>query len=109
MDRQSGRLRFTSIARQVATGSVAGDTDLFVTGAMTRAMQSGTFVVGEHRGRRLGLGLKLANLVALQEARPQVREIFTGNNRENLPMVAVNEALGFQPVEIIGEFYRSVP
>jgi GNAT superfamily N-acetyltransferase len=109
LDRQSGRLRFTSIARQVATGAVAGYTDLFVTGAMTRAMQSGTFVVGEHRGRRLGLGLKLANLAALQTARPQVREIFTGNNSANLPMVAVNEALGFQPVEIIGEFYRSVP
>ena len=50
-----------------------------------------------------------ANLVALQTYRPDAVEIFSINNAENTWMVAVNEELGFEPVELVGQFYRQLP
>ena len=55
------------------------------------------------------MGLKVANLVALQTYRPDAVEIFSINNAENTWMVAVNEELGFEPVELVGQFYRQLP
>lgn len=52
-----------------------------------------------HRGHRLGLAVKLANLDALADVAPSVRRIFTGNARVNAPMIAVNDLMGF---EIVG-------
>lgn len=109
LDERVGRLRMTSVARLAGSGEVVGYTELFITAGTTKALQSGTLVVREHRGHRLGLALKVANLVALQEHRPDAIEIFTGNNTENIWMVAVNEELGFEPVELIGQFYRQLP
>jgi len=64
-----------------------------------RAMQSGTLVLPEARGHRLGMALKLANLRALREAFPEVAHVFTGNAGDNAPMNAVNDRLGFELVE----------
>lgn len=109
LDERVGRLRITSVAREASTGEVVGYTELFITAGTTTALQSGTLVLREHRGHRLGLGLKVANLVALQSWRPEAAEIFTSNNSENTWMVAVNEELGFEPVELVGQFYRTLP
>jgi GNAT superfamily N-acetyltransferase len=109
LDEHVGRLRITSVAREAESGEVVGYTELFIIGGTTKALQSGTFVVSEHRGHRLGLGLKVANLVALQTYRPDAVEIFSINNAENTWMVAVNEELGFEPVELVGQFYRQLP
>ncbi len=106
LDVASGRQRFTTVAQAVGSVDVVAYTELLVPATMTRAQQSGTYVLPEHRGRRLGMAVKLANLVAVHKARPEVVEIFTGNSSANEWMVAVNEQLGFSPVELIGEFYR---
>ncbi|WP_159961655.1 GNAT family N-acetyltransferase [Blastococcus haudaquaticus] len=79
-------------------GRLVAFTDLHVPLAQPeRAQQSGTLVLGEHRGHRLGARMKAAVLRDLAAAFPQVRRITTYNSEGNRPMVAVNEALGFRP------------
>ncbi|GMA20238.1 hypothetical protein [Arsenicicoccus piscis] len=70
-------------------------------------MQRGTYVHRAHRGHRLGLGVKLTGLAALAEQAPQTRVVRTWNAIDNAPMLAVNDRLGFVPLEdmvsMIGE------
>ncbi len=58
------------------------------------AYQWDTLVLPAHRGHRLGLLVKLANLARLAELSPATTEVVTWNARDNEPMIAVNEALG---------------
>ncbi len=77
-----------------------GTTELFVNQvASWRALQGGTLVIPGHRGRRLGLSLKLANLRAVRERFPDCRYVFTTVAGVNDPMNSVNELLGFRDVE----------
>ena len=61
------------------------------------ASQGDTLVAPAHRGHRLGLWIKLANLELLLRAHPEVRAIDTFNADDNRWMVAINEQLGFRP------------
>ena len=72
------------------------------------AWQWGTFVHREHRGRSLGLAVKTANLRAVQAAHPQVRRVTTQNAETNAWMIAINELLGFEPVEASLEMLRTL-
>jgi GNAT superfamily N-acetyltransferase len=77
--------------------TVAGFTEIGVPRATpVVAYQFDTIVLPEHRGRRLGMLLKLSNLRALQAAFPQTRRVITTNATSNVPMVRVNEELGFR-------------
>lgn len=81
-------------------GGLAGFTRIFSTTALpVQVRQSGTLVVKRHRGHRLGLAMKLANLREVLAAEPRVRQVETLNAEINAPMVAVNEQLGFAIVE----------
>lgn len=62
------------------------------------AWQWATLVLREHRGHRLGLAVKLANLDYLATCVPEVRVVTTGNARENGQMIALNDMLGFEVV-----------
>jgi GNAT superfamily N-acetyltransferase len=85
-------------AGAVTDGRLVAFTDLHVPRAQPeRALQSGTLVLREHRGHRLGALMKVAVLRELAATLPEVRRISTYNSDSNWPMVAVNEALGFQP------------
>src|SRR5262245_17716615 len=68
--------------------------------------QWGTFVHREHRGHRLGLAVKAANLRAVQAAHDDVDLVVTGNAETNGYMVAINERMGFRPIEIRAEFVK---
>ncbi|WP_454050200.1 N-acetyltransferase family protein [Cellulomonas sp. Marseille-Q8402] len=59
--------------------------------------QDDTLVLREHRGHRLGMLVKTANLARLAEVQPAARRIATWNAEENGPMLAINVALGFRP------------
>ncbi len=61
--------------------------------------QWGTFVHREHRGHRLGLAVKAANIRAVQEAHPEKRRITTQNAEQNDFMVNINKEIGFEAVE----------
>jgi GNAT superfamily N-acetyltransferase len=85
-------------AGAVKDGRLVAFTDLQVQLAQPeRANQAGTLVLREHRGHRLGALVKAAVLRELAATLPAVRRISTYNSDSNLPMVAVNEALGFRP------------
>lgn len=64
----------------------------------TIAYQFDTIVDPDHRGRRLGMLVKAANLRALGAAFPEVTRVQTWNALENGPMLRVNRAMGFVPV-----------
>jgi GNAT superfamily N-acetyltransferase len=69
------------------------------------AWQWATLVLPEHRGHRLGLAVKLANLDYLAATAPGVKLVITGNAQENAPMIAVNDMLGFEVVAT-GTFWQ---
>jgi GNAT superfamily N-acetyltransferase len=73
-----------------------------------RAHQGGTLVLREHRGHRLGALLKAAVLREVLATLPEVRRISTYNSDSNAPMVAVNEALGFEPVGSLSSWSRRI-
>jgi GNAT superfamily N-acetyltransferase len=88
----------TTAARELATGHLVAYTDI---GWSTRdpgtAFQWMTIVDATHRGHRLGMLIKAANLRALRDATPAVERVVTWNAASNSHMIAINEALGFRP------------
>lgn len=95
----SGESRLVTVA-VAADGSLAGHTLLGVRSARDPALQFDTLVLRAHRGHRLGLALKAANLRALQAAHGDVRSVVTTNAEQNAAMVKINVDLGFEIVEI---------
>ena len=86
---------------------VAAYTDLVTTiHEPDRAYQWGTLVRRAHRGHRLGLAVKIANLRQLQAGRSDLGQLTTFNAEVNEHMIGVNERLGFVPVERLGEFQK---
>ncbi|MEV6523559.1 GNAT family N-acetyltransferase [Longispora sp. NPDC051575] len=61
----------------------------------------------EHRGKRLGTIVKLANLAFVRSEVPELRTLYTWNADENRHMIAVNEAMGFR-VRKIDQEYKQV-
>lgn len=97
--RTQGHFGSTTVA-VAGAGELAGYTEL--TGSRQqpgRLDQHDTLVRREHRGHRLGLALKLANLRALQSRTVEPATVHTWNAEANAPMIAVNDRLGFRPVE----------
>lgn len=90
--------RYTTAARSTKDGCLVGLTTLaFTTSCPEQAQQWETIVMPEHRGHRLGTRLKIENLrFALQHKR-QAMAVHALNADSNLPMRAVNDALGFRP------------
>ncbi|CAN5272728.1 GNAT family N-acetyltransferase [soil metagenome] len=70
--------------------------------------QWGTYVHREHRGHRLGLATKARNLVVVQKEHPERTLLHTTNSPVNGPMVAINQAMGFVPNEVLGEFMHRI-
>ena len=70
------------------------------------AFQWDTLVDPAHRGRRLGILLKVANLRVFSTERPGAHHVVTWNAESNAHMVAINDALGFVPVGRMAEYQR---
>jgi GNAT superfamily N-acetyltransferase len=97
---ERGRRHLVVAAREDSSGRVIGYTELGVpSGGATVGYQWDTIVHADHRGHRLGLLLKLANLAELRRQLPEVRYLNTWNADDNAHMVAVNELLGFKTME----------
>ena len=90
-----GRARYETVAltpdRQVVAQSTLAD----AAGGQHDRLQWGTFVHREHRGHRLGLATKAANLRAVQAARDDLTLVTTQNAETNDYMVSINERMGF--------------
>ncbi|WP_433298656.1 N-acetyltransferase family protein [Actinoplanes sp. CA-030573] len=65
------------------------------------AWQNATLVAPAHRGHRLGLLIKLANLAQARTHRPAIEVIDTFNAATNEHMMRINRAMGFRPVESV--------
>lgn len=102
----SNRTKFTTVAID-RDGAVAAYSEIAVPEVDPgRAFQWGTLVRRAHRGHRLGLATKAANLRWLQSERPDVTSVITWNAEVNSHMVGINERLGFRPVARSAEFQR---
>lgn len=92
-------------AEHVPTGTLAAYTVFLVFPHTDRYVaQEDTLVIKEHRGRRLGMLVKAANLEHLARERPTVRRVGTWNAEENSFMLDINVALGFRPAGGSGEW-----
>jgi GNAT superfamily N-acetyltransferase len=102
------RTTLTAAVEHLPSGRLAGFTELWVPAETHRAVhQEDTLVLREHRGHRLGMLLKVANLQQLGRARPGHPSIITFNAEENRPMLDVNEAMGFVPMGYEGAWRRT--
>jgi len=109
VERDQRRTRLTTVAIDNGTGDVVAFTDLMLpSGAPTTTWQWGTFVDRAHRGRRLGMAVKVENLRRLQAEHPARRRVTTGNDGTNSWMVSINEELGFRIVELCPAYQRTL-
>jgi GNAT superfamily N-acetyltransferase len=105
----SGRLLLTAAAEHVPSGRLVGFTEVTVGGSGAgAAIQEDTLVLPEARGRRLGMLLKAANIMALLGHAPGTTLVTTFNAEENRPMLSVNEALGFRAIGYEGSWQKDL-
>ena len=96
--KQCVRLGSTVVHRP--TGRAVGYSDIGVSRQLPEiAYQWATIVESAHRGHRLGMLLKAANLQLLRRELPVARTLNTWNAAVNSQMISINETLGFRPVE----------
>jgi GNAT superfamily N-acetyltransferase len=101
-----GRVRYETVALD-PDGRVVAQSTLALSLAHSRTVfQWGTFVHREHRGHRLGLATKAVNLRAVQTARDDLALVVTQNGETNDHMVAINERMGFRPIEVCAELVK---
>jgi GNAT superfamily N-acetyltransferase len=104
---RSGVQAVVAAARHLATGRLAAYTALHwrpgVPGSIT---QQDTLVARAHRGHRLGMLVKVANLRRAQARWPSARSVLTWNASENQHMLSINIALGFRPAGYEGEWQK---
>lgn len=94
---EHGITHHTVVARHDATGELAALTQTLTDpGAPSFAFQGLTAVLRAHRGRRLGMLVKVAMLDLLAEVAPEVDRIATDNAGSNEHMIAINARLGFE-------------
>ena len=98
-----GRARYETVALTPDRQVVAQSTLAMSLEESTKVYQWGTFVHREHRGHKLGLATKAVNLRAVQAARDDLTLVVTQNAETNDYMVAINERMGFRPIEVAAE------
>jgi GNAT superfamily N-acetyltransferase len=95
-------------ARRVADGELGGYSALFTPHDADYVLQSDTLVMPDHRGRRLGLRLKLGTLDAVQRDHPGKVGIHTWTDPANGPMIRTNTAFGFRRVDTMHEVQQTL-
>jgi GNAT superfamily N-acetyltransferase len=105
--RAMGRARYETLALTPDRLVAAQSTLVVPVGSTsTTVFQWGTFVHREHRGHKLGLAAKAANLRAVQAFRDDLSLVTTQNAETNSYMVSINERMGFEPVEVSTELVK---
>jgi Predicted acetyltransferase len=103
------RRHLVAAVEHVPSGRLVGYTVLSVPAEAHRAVQQyATLVLREHRGHRLGMLLKLANLAHLERYAPGHPSVLTFNAEENRPMLDVNEAVGFTAIGYEGAWRKDL-
>lgn len=103
----SGKSNYGCAVVSVESGEVAGYSYIGYDPARPNVLiQEDTFVSGAHRGMRLGMLIKAANLKRLAEVLPPAGKVITWNAAENEHMLAINVDLGFAPAGYDGEWQK---
>jgi GNAT superfamily N-acetyltransferase len=99
--RQRGAIKLCAAAQHVPSGRIVAMTEILVCeDEPAQSWQLVTVVHPAHRGHRLGLAVKLANVEFLAHQAPGIGFVITDNAAVNKPMIAVNDMMGFR---IVGE------
>ncbi|HSN42958.1 MAG TPA: GNAT family N-acetyltransferase [Propionibacteriaceae bacterium] len=107
----SGRRVWNTVVTHDATGEMAAITELSCPNIGERVQhgfQNVTIVHSAHRGHRLGWLAKVANIRALQAGDPGRQRIHTWNAGENQWMLAINDAMGYQPRLVEGAWQKKL-
>lgn len=104
-----GRRIVSAGIRHEATGRLVAFTVLDLDGTTPwHAFQQITLVDPKHRGYRLGTIIKIENLRAALAYEPALRMVDTFNAASNEHMIAINEAMGFRPVDLWHNWQLSI-
>jgi len=104
---RSGVIPLVAAVQHAGTGELAAYTVLSYRPERPHVLiQEDTLVAGPHRGHRLGLLAKIANIRRAQDIWPAAASVITWNASENRHMLAINIALGFKPAGFEGEWQK---
>lgn len=105
-----GRRTVVTAVEDLASDSLVGLTTISVLAHRTDVVfQDDTLVLQEHRGNKLGLLIKVANMQRLTEQFPDARVIYTWNAPENRYLLTVNQQLGFSTAGVTGIWQKELP
>jgi RimJ/RimL family protein N-acetyltransferase len=100
-----GDQSYRVIARHRGTDEIGGHTNVVISPHRRElGFQADTAVARAHRGRRLGLLVKIEMMRWLAEAEPQLQTLETWNNADNRFMIRVNEALGYRLSQVYATY-----
>jgi mycothiol synthase len=105
---EAGWTRWTVLARDPAGECVGGTEVMFEPWNPGTVFQQSTGIDPAHRGLGLARWAKALMLRQIRAERPAVRRVRTGNAFSNAPMLAINEALGFQVTSTRTEWLADV-
>ena len=101
---ESGRERWTIFVRDPEGRCVGGTETTYEPWEPSRIQQENTGIEPAHRGLGLAKWVKAEMLDLLRRERPTVQRIVTGNAFSNAPMLAINDALGFEVISVRTEW-----
>lgn len=105
-----GRRTVVTAVEHIASGTLVGLTTISVLALRPDVVfQDDTVVLGEHRGNKLGLLIKVANMERLTEQFPDARVLYTWNAPENRYLLTVNKQLGFTTAGVTGIWQKELP
>lgn len=93
-------------ARSRSTGRFSGYTQVYLSASDDQVLQGDTLIMPSHRGRRLGLRLKLHMLDLLAGEFPERSAVVTETAPDNLAMLRTNQTLGFRVIERLHQVQR---
>ncbi len=104
-----GRHMLVTAVEERATGKLVGFSSIAVLGHRDDVVfQDETVVLPEHRGKDLGMLIKLKNLALLAGRFPLARSVYTWNVAERSYMIEVNRKLGFAPAGVTGQWQKTI-
>ncbi|CAN5797079.1 GNAT family N-acetyltransferase [soil metagenome] len=105
---EAGRMRWTIFVRDPVGACVGGTEVTFEPEEPSVVRQQNTGIDPEHRGLGLARWVKATMLQRIRDKRPEAVRIRADNAFSNAPMLAINDALGFQTVRTRTEWQASV-
>ncbi len=105
-----GRRTVVTAVEHLASGTLVGLTTISVLALRPDVVfQDDTVILAEHRGNKLGLMIKVANMERLSEQFPDARVLYTWNAPENRYLLTVNQKLGFTTAGVTGIWQKELP